>query len=105
MSLRSLAQYFEQTGDIWLADHFHQRCLETSLLIKSDGRKKEGEAHCHVGLSLENRGGPYTNLVPIYLQVLANSSNIIWQHCLDLCRRPSVLAMQGIVQSCVASCQ
>ncbi|XP_065885856.1 tetratricopeptide repeat protein 29-like isoform X2 [Dysidea avara] len=56
MSLRSLAQYFEQTGDIWLADHFHQRCLETSLLIKSDGRKKEGEAHCHVGLSLENRG-------------------------------------------------
>ena len=56
MSLRCLAQYFEQTGDTWLADHFHQRCLETSVLIKSDGRKKEGEAHCNVGLSLENRG-------------------------------------------------
>lgn len=56
MSLRCLAQQFEQTGDTWLADHFHQRCLETSVLIKSDGRKKEGEAHCNVGLSLENRG-------------------------------------------------
>lgn len=56
MSLRCLAQYFEQTGDIWLADHFHLRCLETSVLIKSDSRKKEGEAHCNVGLSLENRG-------------------------------------------------
>lgn len=59
MSLRCLAQYFEQTGDTWLADHFHQRCLETSVLIKSDGRKKEGEAHCNVGLSLENRGRSY----------------------------------------------
>ena len=56
MSLRCLAQYFEQTADTWLADYFHQRCLDTSMLIKSDGRKKEGEAHCNVGLSLENRG-------------------------------------------------
>ena len=63
MSLRCLAQYFEQTGDIWLSDHFHQRCLETSVLIKNDGRKKEGEAHCNVGLSLENRGRSLYSLV------------------------------------------
>lgn len=32
------------------------RCLETGVLIKGDNRRKEGEAHCHVGLALENRG-------------------------------------------------
>ena len=63
MSLRCLAQYFEQTGDTWLADHFHLRCLETSVVIKSDSRKKEGEAHCNVGLSLENRGRYYPLMV------------------------------------------
>ena len=57
MAQRSLAQYFDQTEDTWLSDHFHGRCLQTSLMIKSDNRKKEGEAHCNVGLSLENRGG------------------------------------------------
>lgn len=56
MGQRSLAQHFDQTGDTWLSDHFHNRCLQTSLMIKSDNRKKEGEAHCNVGLSLENRG-------------------------------------------------
>ena len=56
MCQRSLAQYFDQSGDIWLSDHFHQRCLQTSLAIRGDSRRKEGEAHCNVGLSLENRG-------------------------------------------------
>jgi tetratricopeptide (TPR) repeat protein len=55
-SLNSLAEYFEEANDIWLADHFHKRCLETSLLIKNDGRRREGEAHCNMGLSYESKG-------------------------------------------------
>uniref|UniRef100_A0A1X7TNC5 Tetratricopeptide repeat protein 29 n=1 Tax=Amphimedon queenslandica TaxID=400682 RepID=A0A1X7TNC5_AMPQE len=56
LSQRDLALHFDQTGDHWLSDHFHNRCLETGRLIKGDGRRKEGEAHFHVGLAYENRG-------------------------------------------------
>ncbi len=35
---------------------FLSSCLETGVLIKGDNRRKEGEARCHVGLALENRG-------------------------------------------------
>ncbi len=35
---------------------YHCRSLETGVLIKGDNRRKEGEAHCHVGLAVENRG-------------------------------------------------
>ena len=56
LGLRELALHFEETGDRWLADHFHHRCLETGHNIKGDNRKKEGEAHFHVSLSYENRG-------------------------------------------------
>ena len=56
MAQRRLAQEFEQSGDTWLSDHFYRRCLETGSRIQSDGQRKEGEAHCHVGLALENRG-------------------------------------------------
>lgn len=55
-SLQSLAEYFEETNDMWLADHFRSRCLETSLEIKNDGRRKEGEAHCNMGVSYEAKG-------------------------------------------------
>jgi hypothetical protein len=61
-SLNSLAEYFEEANDIWLADHFHKRCLETSLLIKNDGRRREGEAHCNMGLSYESKGSYYRDL-------------------------------------------
>ena len=57
MCQQTLAQRFEQSKDTWLSDHFYQRSLETGSLVKSDNRRKEGEAHCHVGLALENRGG------------------------------------------------
>lgn len=56
MTQWDLAQYFEHSHDTWLSDHFYNRCLETGVQIKGDGRRKEGEAHCHVGLALENRG-------------------------------------------------
>ena len=56
LAQREMAIHFEQCGDKWLADHFHQRCLETGRLIKGDNRRKEGEAHFHVGLSFKSRG-------------------------------------------------
>ena len=75
MAQRNMAQYFEQSGDTWLSDHFYNRCLETGKLVRwsqthssyvqfyyflvqvqGDNGYKEGEAHCHVGLALENRG-------------------------------------------------
>ena len=56
MCQRDLALHFEETGDRWLADHFHSRSLETACMISGDNRRKEGEAHLHVGLAYENRG-------------------------------------------------
>lgn len=55
-SLLSLAKYFEESGDAWLANHFYDSCLQTSLKIRGDGRKKESEANCNVGLAWENEG-------------------------------------------------
>ena len=56
LAQRELALHFEQAGDRWLSDHFHQRCLDTGKMVKGDNRRKEGEAHFHVALSYENRG-------------------------------------------------
>ena len=55
LSQRDLALHFDQTGDHWLSDHFHSRCLETGRMVKGDNRRKEGEAHFHVALAYENR--------------------------------------------------
>ena len=56
MNQREIALHFEQSGDRWLADHFHSRCLETGSMIKGDNKRKEGEAHFHVALAYEHRG-------------------------------------------------
>ena len=56
MCQKDLALHFEGTDDRWLADHFHLCCLETGRSIAGDNRRKEGEAHLHVGLAYENRG-------------------------------------------------
>ena len=56
MCQKDLALHFEESGDRWLADHFHSCCLETGRSITGDNRRKEGEAHLHVGLAYENRG-------------------------------------------------
>lgn len=52
----ALARYFLQSGDFWLSDHFFQTALDVSLNIKLDGRRRESEAHCHMGLACERRG-------------------------------------------------
>lgn len=55
-SLLALARFFEETGDFWLSDHFYSSSLKTSLKIRGDGRRKESEANCNMGLASENRG-------------------------------------------------
>ncbi|XP_077984211.1 tetratricopeptide repeat protein 29-like isoform X1 [Glandiceps talaboti] len=49
-----LAEYFKAIGDYWLSNHFYLSCLETSLQIKGDGRRKEAEANCNMGLAFEH---------------------------------------------------
>lgn len=51
-----LAEYFLATQDIWLSDHFFQSALDTSLKVRLDGRRREGEAHCNMGLADERNG-------------------------------------------------
>jgi len=51
-----LADYFLETGDHWLSDHFFKTALETSRNIRLDGRKREAEAHCNMGLVFERNG-------------------------------------------------
>lgn len=55
-SLLALARFFEEAGDFWLSDHFYGSCLKTSLKIRGDGRRKESEANCNMGLASEKRG-------------------------------------------------
>ena len=55
-SLLALARFFEETGDFWLSDHFYDSCFNTSLKIRGDGRRKESEANCNMGLASEKRG-------------------------------------------------
>jgi hypothetical protein len=55
-SLLSLAKYFEESGDLCLSNHFYDTCLTTSLKIRGDGRKKESEANCNMGLTSEKKG-------------------------------------------------
>lgn len=59
-SLLALARFFEETGDSWLSDHFFDACLKTSLKIRGDGRRKESEANCNMGLASEKRGGSHS---------------------------------------------
>lgn len=51
----ALAQYFLECGDLWLSDHFFETALDTSTNIKLDGRRRESEANCHMGLACERR--------------------------------------------------
>ncbi|XP_070553765.1 tetratricopeptide repeat protein 29-like isoform X2 [Ptychodera flava] len=49
-----LAEFFSATGDYWLSAHFYDNCLETSLQIKGDGRRREAEANCNIALGFEH---------------------------------------------------
>ena len=69
-SLLALARYFEETGDHWLSDHFYASLLKTSLKIRGDGRRKESEANCNMGLALEKKGNIIWEFVISQLQFL-----------------------------------
>lgn len=64
-SLLALARFFEETEDFWLSDHFYGSCLKTSLKIRGDGRRKESEANCNMGLASEKRGELITSLFAV----------------------------------------
>nr|XP_033796120.1 tetratricopeptide repeat protein 29 isoform X2 [Geotrypetes seraphini] len=52
----ALANYFKNSGNDWLADHFFQRCFDTAKFIKLDGGKREAEAYANLGLVKERHG-------------------------------------------------
>ena len=53
---QALANYFLETDDLRLSDHFFNSCLETALQIHGGlGKRKEAEAHCNMGLAYERR--------------------------------------------------
>lgn len=52
----TLARYFQETGDKWLADHFFAACLFTSSQVKGDRGRHAAEGHCNVGLAQEESG-------------------------------------------------
>eukprot|EP00795_Rhopilema_esculentum_P000833 gene833-10575_t len=51
----TLAEYFSAKADGWLSDYFYYQCLETSLQIRGDGRRKEAEANYNLGVTAEKR--------------------------------------------------
>ena len=77
-SLLALARFFEETQDFWLSDHFYGSCLKTSLKIRGDGRRKESEANCNMGLASEKRGEfmSNTNLVPKVFRLFGQWGNV-----------------------------
>ncbi len=52
----SLAKYFQQTGDKWLADHFYASSLATASSVDADGGRTAAEGHCNMAAALEERG-------------------------------------------------
>ena len=52
----SLAKYFQEMGDKWLADHFYSASLATAASVENDGGKTAAEGHCNVALALEESG-------------------------------------------------
>ena len=52
----TLATYFEESGDISFSNHFYKQCLEASVKVRGDGRKKEGEANFNMGVAYEKQG-------------------------------------------------
>lgn len=49
-----LANYFLLTDDIWLSNHFYEKCLTTAEECLSQIAPEHiAEAHCNLGLSFE----------------------------------------------------
>lgn len=62
----TLANYFEQSEDTFLSNHFYKSCLETSTKIRGDGRRKEAEANFNMGLTFEKQGDYNTMYIILY---------------------------------------
>ena len=55
-SYLTLATYFEQFGDILFSNHFYKQCIEASVKVRGDGRRKEAEANFNMGVTYEKQG-------------------------------------------------
>lgn len=42
--------FLKERADLWLASHFFEKCLEFGKKIEDDGKMRESEAHCNVGI-------------------------------------------------------
>ncbi|XP_028397486.1 tetratricopeptide repeat protein 29-like [Dendronephthya gigantea] len=51
-----LATYFEKHDDISFSNHFYKLCLEASIKVRGDGRRKEAEANFNMGVAFEKQG-------------------------------------------------
>uniref|UniRef100_A0A8C3BDR2 Tetratricopeptide repeat protein 29 n=1 Tax=Cairina moschata TaxID=8855 RepID=A0A8C3BDR2_CAIMO len=52
----NLAYCFNDPEDEWLRNYFYERCFNTAQLIKTDGGKRQAQAHAHAGLISEEQG-------------------------------------------------
>lgn len=51
----NLAYCFNDPEDEWLRNYFYERCFNTAQLIKTDGGKRQAQAHAHAGLISEEQ--------------------------------------------------
>ena len=57
----TLATYFEDLQETFLSNHFYKLCLDTSVKVRGDGRRKEAEANFNMGIAYEKQGAYYTD--------------------------------------------
>ncbi|NXL93619.1 TTC29 protein, partial [Alectura lathami] len=52
----NLAYCFNDPEDKWLRNYFYEQCFNTAQLIKTDGGRRQAQAHAHMGLIDEEQG-------------------------------------------------
>lgn len=66
-----LATYFEKSGDISFSNHFYKLCLEASVKVRGDGRRKEAEANFNMGVAYEKKGLALISCFSFFLLVIS----------------------------------
>jgi hypothetical protein len=62
-SLYTLARFFTEPNDKWLADHFYERCLSASNSVSENEGLRMAEAYCNMGRALEDAGQLLLNTI------------------------------------------
>lgn len=94
-SLYTLARFFTEPNDKWLADHFYERCLSASNSVSENEGLRMAEAYCNMGRALEDAGLLLLNTVKeIYVYICQMTQNFkfctkyISKSCLPYLRKP-----------------